>query len=163
MRALIVTAFLFATEAVAGEHSFVSPSGEFEAYTIPATEDGSGMKLFLHRVKSRDAGELLKQNNRWIDAKWSPDSHFLALIDHVDGHMSDVYIFAVAAADPLATLVYHTPSLHEYDVKWDVNGWNEERPAVILDKEVKTTEGKITHQKVVATIRTEPLRLDPIK
>ena len=90
---------LFVAKALAGEHHFASPNGEFEAYTIAANEDGTGMKLFLRRANSTDAGVLLRQNNRWIDAKWSPDSRFLAVMDHLDGHISDVYIFAVAAVD----------------------------------------------------------------
>jgi hypothetical protein len=52
---------LLVAEALAGEHRFVSPNGEFEAYTIPANEDGSGMKLFLHRANTRVAGVLLRQ------------------------------------------------------------------------------------------------------
>jgi hypothetical protein len=95
------------TQVLAGEHHFVSPNGEFEAYTIPANDDGSGMKLFLHRANSRDAGVLLKQNNRWIDAKWSPDSHFIAVIDHLDGHISDVYVFGLPVADAAQTLFSH--------------------------------------------------------
>jgi hypothetical protein len=51
MRALLAAIpVLLIAEALAGEHRFVSPNGEFEAYTIPANEDGSGMKLFLHRA-----------------------------------------------------------------------------------------------------------------
>ena len=64
----------------------------------------AGMKLFLHRANSRDPGVLLKENNRWIDAKWSPDSRFLAIIDHLDGHIADVYVFGVGAADAAPTL-----------------------------------------------------------
>ena len=57
---------LLVAEVLAGQHHFVSPNGELEAYTIPANEDGSGMKVFLHRANSRDAGALLKENNRRI-------------------------------------------------------------------------------------------------
>ena len=64
---------LLIAEALADEHRFVSHNGEFEAYTISVNDDGSRMKLFLHRANSRDTGVLLRQNKRWIDAKWSPD------------------------------------------------------------------------------------------
>jgi hypothetical protein len=107
MRALLALSLLFVAEAFAGEHHFASQNGEFEAYTIAANEDGSGMKLFLRPANSRDTGLLLRQNNRWIDAKWSPDSRFLALIDHLDRHISDVYVFGVAAADSVPTLLSH--------------------------------------------------------
>jgi hypothetical protein len=163
MRALFaaIPVLLVAT-ALAGEHQFISPNGTFEAYTTAAEQDASGMKLFLRRANSHETGVLLKENNRWIDAKWSPDSQFLAVIDHPDGHISDVYVFAVAAGDPVSTLLYHTPDLHTYDVKWDVTGWDVSRREVVLDKEVKReTPGGITHEKIVAHINTEPLKLRP--
>jgi hypothetical protein len=107
---------LFAAEALSDEHHFISPNREFEAYTIAANEDGTRMKLFLRRANSLAPGVLLRQNNRWIDAKWSPDSRFLAVMDRLDGHISDVYVFGVAVTDARPTLLYHTPDLHRYDV-----------------------------------------------
>ena len=159
MRALVMAAAItLITQALAGEHAFVSPNGEFEAYTVPANDNGSGMKLFLHRANSRDAGVLLRQNNRWIDAKWSPDSKFLAVIDHLDGHIADVYVFGVGA-DAVPTLFYHTPDLHKYDVKWEVTGWDVPRREVILDKEAKhELPSRTTHDKVVARVGTESLK-----
>lgn len=97
MRALLAISLLFGAEALAGEHHFTSPNGEFEAYTIAANEEGTGMQLFMRGANSPDPGVLLRQNNRWIDAKWSHDSRFLAVIDHLDGHISDVYVFDVAS------------------------------------------------------------------
>lgn len=162
MRNLLAISVLFVAEAFAGEHHFASPNGEFEAYTIAANEDGTGMKLFLRRANSPDAGVLLRQNNRWIDAKWSPDSRFLALIDHHDGHISDVYVFGVTAVDAVPTLLYHTPDLHRYDVKWEVSGWDLSRREVVLAKEVKhEMPGRIRHEKIVARIGTKPLKLQP--
>jgi hypothetical protein len=163
MRTFLVTiSVLLMATALASEHQFISPNGAFEAYTTAAEQDGTGMKLFLRPANSRDTGVLLKENNRWIDAKWSPDSQFLAVIDHPDGHISDVYVFAVAAAGAVSTLLYHTPDLHTYDVKWDVTGWDVSRREVVLDKEVKhETPGGITHEKIVAHIGTEPLKLQP--
>src|SRR5437764_8807231 len=158
MRALVAISLLLVAQALADEHGFVSPNGDFEAYTTPANEDGSGMKLFVRRANSSDAGALLRQNNRWIDAKWSPDSRFLAVIDHLDGHISDVYVFAVGAADGAPRLLYHTPELHAYDVKWEVTGWDVRRREITLDKAMKPEmPGEITHEKVVARIGTTPL------
>jgi hypothetical protein len=162
MRALLAVSLLLVAEALAGEHHFASPNGEFEAYTIAANDDGTGIKLFLHPANSPNAGVLLRQNNRWIDAKWSPDSRFLAVIDHLDGHTSDVYVFGVTAGDAGPTLLYHMPDLHTYDVKWDVADWVASRRQVVLDKEMKQEPpGKITHEKIVARIGTEPLKLPP--
>lgn len=102
MRALcLLIMFVATTHAGAHEH-LVSPDGKFEAYTTANWPDGTGMKLYLRRAQSRDAGVLLWQNNRWLEPKWSPDSRFLALIDHPDGHVSDVYVFGVTAPDAAA-------------------------------------------------------------
>ena len=163
MRALIATvAFFLIAGAPLAEHQFVSPNGEFEAYTTAANDDGSGMKLYLRRANSDDAGVLVRQSNRWSDAKWSPDSRFVAVIDHFDGHISDVYVFGVATADASPTLFYHTPDLHSYDVKWGVTGWVVSRREIILDKEVKhETPNRITHENIVARIGTESLELRP--
>ena len=163
MRALFATvAALLVLTAIAGDHQFISPNGKFEAYTTAANQDGSGMKLFLRRANSRDGGVLLRENNRWIDAKWSPDSQFLAVVDHLDGHISDVYVFGVAAADAAPTLLYHTPDLHKYNVQWDVTGWDVPRREVILEKVVKNEmPGRVTHEKATARIGTEPLKLEP--
>lgn len=163
MRALVAAvAMLLAAGALAAERQFVSSNGEFEAYRAPANEDGTGMKLYLRRANAGDSGVLLRQNDRWMDAKWSPDSRFVAVIDHLDGHTSDVYVFGVATADASPELFYHTPDLHSYDVKWEVTGWDESRREVVLDKEVKhKTSGGITHEKIVARIGTERLDLKP--
>jgi hypothetical protein len=163
MRALVAAVAVFLTaDALPAEHQFLSPNGEFEAYTTPANEDGTGMKLYLRHTNASDLGVLLRQTDRWIDAKWSPDSRFIAVIDHLDGHISDVYVFGMATVDASPTLFYHTPDLHSYGVKWEVNGWEESRRAVILDKEVKhKTPGEITHEKIVVRIGPEPLELNP--
>jgi hypothetical protein len=96
-----------------------------------------------------------------FDAKWSPDSQFVAVIDHLDGHISDVYVFAVGAAEAAPMLLYHTPDLHAYDVKWEITGWDVQRHEVTLDKAVKhEMPGRITHEKVVAHIGTKPLKID---
>ena len=69
MRALLAMSLLFAAKLLADEHHFASPNGEFEAYTIAANDDGTGMKLFLRPANSPDGGMLLRQNDRWIDER----------------------------------------------------------------------------------------------
>jgi hypothetical protein len=69
---IAVIPLLLVAEALAGEHHFISPDQKWEAYTTAANEDGTGMKLFLRPASSQDAGTLLRQNNRWIDAKCLP-------------------------------------------------------------------------------------------
>ena len=165
MRTLwFVLTFLSAAQANAYDR-FVSPNGEFEAYTTANFPDGGGMKLFLSRANAPDAGVLLAQNGRWIDAKWSPNSHFLAVIDHPDGHIADVYVFGVtaanAAASPSVTLFYHTPDPLTYDVRWDVAGWHAEKREVILKQEVRDQNaGTHATRTVVAQIGAKPLKFE---
>jgi hypothetical protein len=159
--AFLAILLLLVVETLAGEHRFVSPNGEFEAYTIAAKEDGTGMKLYVRRANARDPGILLRQNNRWIDAKWSPNSNYLAVINHLDGHISDVYVFAVASSNAAPTLLYHTPDLGKYDVKWEVMDWDVARREIILDNQEKHESlGRMTHEKVVAHIGTKALKFD---
>ena len=159
---IAVIPLLLVAEALAGERHFISPDQKWEAYTTAANEDGTGMKLFLRPASSQDAGALLRQNNRWIDAKWSPNSQFLAVIDHPDGRISDVYVFGVGDAGAFPALLYYTPDLHRYDVKWEVIGWDVPRREITLDKAVKhEMPDRITNEKVTAHIGTEPLKLGP--
>ena len=167
MRALVLAgAVVLATQAHVGAYeNFVSPDKKFEAYTTQNADDGTGMKLFLRRAGARDTGLLLWQNGRWVDAKWSPDSQFLAVIDHMDGHIADVYVFGVTAVDagapPTATLFYHTPNLRTYDVKWEIVGWHPNTREVILRQEVHDQNaGTHATNIVTAKIGTESLKLD---
>ena len=164
MRTLcILAAVLLATHASAYER-FVSPNGKFEAYTAAHWPDGTGMKLFLRRAGARDTGALLWENNRWVNAKWSPDSRFLAVIDGMDGHITDVYVFAVTSANgsapPSTTLFYHTPNLRTYDVQWDVIGWRAAKRQIILEKEARDQNGgAFKTEKIIAHIGTDRMRL----
>ena len=167
MRPLWLILTFVATTYASAYEQFVSPDGEFEAYTTPASADG-GMKLFLRRAQARDTGVMLAQNGRWIDAKWSPDSRFLAVIDHPDGHIADVYVFGVtaanAAASPIAILFYHTPNPLTYDVQWNVVGWHAEEHEVVLKQEVRDQNaGTHATHRVIAKIGTDPLKSDLAK
>jgi hypothetical protein len=90
-----------------------------------------------------------------------PNSNYLAVINHLDGHISDVYVFAVASSNAAPTLLYHTPDLGKYDVKWEVMDWDVARREIILDKQEKHESlGRMTHEKVVAHIGTKALKFD---
>ena len=154
--------FLLASTLSAEAPRFVSPDGRFETYTTPNSPKGYGSKMFLHRAGGHATGRLLWENGRWIDAKWSPDSRFLAVIDHPDGHVTDVYIFGVSAADataaPSAMLLYHTPAPFTYDVKWELLAWHLKTREVVLKQEVRDQNaGTFVTHTVTATIGTKPL------
>ena len=166
MRALWLLVLLVAVDSAIAYERYVSPNGKFEAYTTANFPDGGGMKLFLRPAEWHDTntGVLLAQNGRWIDAKWSPDSQFLAVIDHPDGHIADVYVLGITVADgcsPIVALLYHTPNALTYDVQWDVVGWHTEKREVVLKQEVRDeSAGTRTIHTVVAKIGTEPLKFE---
>lgn len=165
MRAFWLVFIMIGVATASAYDSFLSPNGEFEAYTAPNFPDGGGMKLFLRHAHARDTGMLLAQNGRWVDAKWSPDSQFLAVVDHPDGHIADVYVFGVKAADaaasPTAILFYRTPKPLTYDVQWGVTGWHLENREVVLKQEVRDQDGGThTAHTVVAKIGTKPLKFE---
>jgi len=165
MRALIVSSvLLLAASAHPKRPYFISPNRQFEAYQTDNAADGTGAKLYLRRANSHDSGVLVFENGRWIDAKWSPDARFLAVIDHNDGHIADVYVFGVRAPggiQPQITLYYHTPDPHTYDVRWDVLDWRLSKHSIILDKEVSDPNAKKPryHRRIVAHIGETPLPL----
>ena len=123
MRALFAMSLLFVAKALAGEHHFASPNGELRLHDR-GQRGRNGMKA-LSASRELDRRRRASQTEQSLHPllKWSPNTlRFLAVMDHLDGHISDVYIFAVAAVDAGPTLFYHTPGLHRYDVQWEVTG-----------------------------------------
>jgi hypothetical protein len=169
MRALVIAGVvLVAVTAYADYPRFMSPDRKFEAYTAPNAAEGAGSKLFLRRANSSDQGILVFENMRWLDAKWSPNSRFLAVVDHNDGHIADVYVFGVSGNQPQITLYFHTPEPRTYDVQWNVVGWHLKTRSIVLKKEVRdqhkearehTPGYAITQSKIVAQIGDTPLPL----
>jgi hypothetical protein len=155
----ITMILLAALHSVDADERLSAPNGLLEAFTTAKEPDGTGMKLFVRHRHSRAPAILLLQNNRWIHAQWSPDSRFLAVIDHPDGHIADVYVFGITAANParppIATLFYHTPELRTYDVQWDVVDWLLPARSIILKKNVHFGFRQAT---IVAHIGTTALK-----
>lgn len=144
MRVSYLVAFLCCgalSETAWAYERVVSPDHRFEAYTTANRSDGTGMKLFVHRYGSTKAGVLLAFNDRWLDAKWSPDSRFLAVGNHSDGHISDIYVFGVGksadSSTPEVALYAHSPDLDTYDVQWEAVGWRLHRRDILLKKTLK--------------------------
>jgi hypothetical protein len=170
---------MFAVTTASGYERAISPDHRFEAYTTAHYPDGTGMRLFLRTAGNSETGVLLRENDRWVRAVWSPDSRFLALIDGSDGHVADVFVYRVLptrgnatkagytsfqslgeiatfaqAPRVVADLCYHTPYPWTYDVQWDVTGWDTSPSAVILSKRSHTR--RPTTMKVVLSSRHTP-------
>jgi len=109
---------------------------------------------------------LLHENDRWIEARWSPNSHYLAMTDGSDGHVTDIFVYRVSSVKQMpaeeaprhfthpsggdfatltstarmkARLCYHTPNLWTYDVMWSVRGWDTANEEILVRK--RTLQG----------------------
>jgi hypothetical protein len=104
--------------------------------------EGCGTKLFIRLRDQKGSGDLLRENGRWIAAKWSPDSNFIGVEDHWDGHASEVYVYKVTASAEHrfnVRLVFHTPE-NAYDLQWYIERWGEDG-ALHLRRAQRTNDG----------------------
>src|SRR5437763_756216 len=111
------------TTAVA-EDSIPSPDGRFVAYRTPNPTHGIGKRLFVRFAHGTDPGRLLLENDRYMDAQWSPDSRFLAVTNYTDPDISVVLVFGIRGqrAVPDAQLFFISPDPGVWDTKWFVSG-----------------------------------------
>ena len=117
-------------------HRYVSPDRTIECYSTFGQDD-SGTRLFIRRKGSKVQGKLLRENGRWMKVLWSPGSRFFAVEDHWDGHVCDVYVYAVTLRGNNLSLqrVAHSPALRTYNAYWEVKRWDmKHRHLIIQDK-----------------------------
>lgn len=121
-----------------------SPDGRFVAYRTPNSTHGIGERLFVRFASTSDSGRLLLQNNRNMDAQWSPDSTFLAVTNHTDPHITVVLVFRISGhgSIPYAQLVFISPDSGVWDTKWFVSGWDISHRTILLEKRVAGEEPK---------------------
>lgn len=167
----------------------ISPDKRFETYREPAFRSNIGTRLHLRERENHANDWVILENARWIDTKWSPDGNFLAVVDHPDGHVADVYIYRLMKRDSLpdkeqrnqfhmfchntgklATrllfsdsawcLCYHSPDLWTYDVQWDVVAWDEAHARVTLSRTIaEPEEHKVTTLRYRVTIPDTPIQV----
>lgn len=142
---------------------FVSPNGRWETYTTANHADGTGMKLLLRRRGGSVSGVEVASNDRWLEARWSPDSRFLAVANHHDGHMCDVLVFGVSHSGPVspptASLFACSSGGLTYDLQWKVAGWDLRHRNVLLTKTVKFS---VVRRYVPLRIGRVPLSLPSV-
>jgi hypothetical protein len=137
---------LFAKDLYPIKGSLPSPDGTLVAYATPqgtATDVNGkkyayGTKLYVRMAGTAKDGTLLLNNDRWMAAQWGPHSRLLGVEDHTDGHISEVYVYEVAAggtgSKPACTLVFQAPG-NGYDVQWFIEGWDMPHRTIRLRKE----------------------------
>ena len=145
------------TTAVA-QDSIPSPDGRLVAYRTPNPTHGIGKRLFVRFASSNDSGRLLLENDRSMDAQWSPDSKFLAVTNYTDPHISVVLVFGIGshAKAPDAQLLLISPDPGVWDTKWFVSGWDTSHRTILLQKR---TAGEEPAPKKRFRIGNKPLEL----
>jgi hypothetical protein len=134
---------LFAVCATAiAQDSIPSPDGRLIVHRTPNPTHGIGKRLFVRLANSNDPGRLLLENDRSMDAQWSPDSKFLAVTNYTDPHMSVVLVFGIRSHGkaPDAELLFISPDPGVWDTKWIVSGWDTPHRTILLQKRVAGKE-----------------------
>ena len=140
------------------QDSIPSPDGRYVADLSRNPTHGIGKQLFRRYADGRESGRFLLANDRWMETQWSPDSRFLAVTNHTDGHISVVLVFGIRSrgtAEPDTQLLFVSPSPGVYDTKWAVSGWDTPRRAIMLEKRVAGAKP----QQMRFSIGTTPLAL----
>ncbi len=129
------------TTAIA-QDSIPSPDGRFVAYLTTNPTHGIGKRLSVKFAGTKDSGRLLLENDRSMDAEWSPDSKFLAVTNHTDPHITVVLVFQIGdhGSIPDAQLFFISPDPGVWDTKWFVSGWDTWHRAILLEKRVAGEE-----------------------
>ncbi len=165
--------------SVAAERGkWLSPDKQLVATCVSRNNDGTGSRLVLSTAGSPDVGIMLRENDRWITASWSPDSKFLEVTDGSDGHVTDIFVYRVTQSDVSDSdvdqitfpafgnivksakasgihveLWYHTPDIWTYDVRWEFVGWAKDNVSMRL---LKHTPG--AKDKRVTAILKSPIK-----
>jgi hypothetical protein len=119
---------------------FSSPNGVWLCEIRRQSTQG-GNELAVRNKKARENEIIVWRSPRWLDAAWSPDSKFLAVTDHYDGHESAVFIFAVPNIQHADfRLIFQTPRNDDIQAEWSLRNWSVERREVVLNRRVERPE-----------------------
>jgi dipeptidyl aminopeptidase/acylaminoacyl peptidase len=143
-RSLGVPFVAYGTPNPTAQDAIRSPDGRFVAYRTPNPTHGIGKRLFVTFASTNNSGRLLLENDRNMDAQWSPDSKFLAVTNYTDPHITVVLVFQVSdrGSMPDARLVFISPDPGAWDTKWFVSGWDTSHRTILLEKRVAGEESQ---------------------
>jgi hypothetical protein len=156
---LVLTNAAFASDNIhrLREQGIPSPDKKLIAYTTPALKDGNGSILYIRTDQPNAPATPLLENNRWIDASWSPNSKYLVATYGLDGHITDIYIFGFtvdAHGAVKADLYYRTPNPETYDTQWTFRRWKSDTEISLI------REVRYTPEVISGHISSTPLKLD---
>jgi hypothetical protein len=133
----ILMMFCFAarlsTEGVKGNRFAISPDSKWIAQIGPGSQ--GGQQLTIQDTRGPQPRRILWQSVRWVEVDWSPDSQYLAVTDHYDGHEAAILIFAVpTAVHADFALIFQTPREPDSQIAWSLENWDVEKRRVALLK-----------------------------
>lgn len=141
-----------------------SPSKAYVC-SIGSGKGGYGNVVTL-RSSSGNRSVVLHASDRWVEVSWSPDSRWLLVTDHWDGHGANIRIYEVpensAAEEWKVREVYATPDPTRYDCKWSLLEWKQKGGSVVLKCDYRDFEGGVVDGKSKRVSKTREIPLgDP--
>ncbi|RYD22348.1 MAG: hypothetical protein EOP88_08395 [Verrucomicrobiaceae bacterium] len=140
----------------------ISPSNAFVC-SIESGQGGYGNVVTLKALSGSRSVEI-HRSDRWVEASWSPDSRWLLVTDHWDGHGANIRVYEVsgnhAAAEWKVREVYATPGPTQYDCKWSLVEWKPENGSVRLKCDYLSLPDGVVDAKAARVSKTWEIPLD---
>jgi hypothetical protein len=136
------TLFLFSVAVLGAIQGFTaeswrSPNGQLVCASGLGRER-KGEEMWLRLPAAQNRGELVWASEGWLEAIWSPDSKYLAVIDHYGPGQSAVLVFGIAIDDKTKVistgLLFETPVKERRKQEWEMKGWDLKKGQVFLIK-----------------------------
>jgi hypothetical protein len=121
-----------------------SPSKEYVCKILPGVPSGNIVEL--QEVRSGKTTKVY-ESERWVEVEWSPDSHWLVVTDHWDGHGANLQLYSVSAKPKEVekwevAKVYATPWPTRYNCRWKFVKWVLSKGFVVLHCDYESRSGK---------------------
>lgn len=129
-----------------------SPNGKFECFA--SNQEEGGVNLFIRLVSDAPSAKHLWSTIRSLGIAWSPNSRWLAVMDHYLASESAVLIFDCQQEG--YPLVYQTPISKTEQDSWDVVGWDVDKKQVILERNRRFSSNPPL--KVAVKLKTSPIK-----
>jgi len=145
---------LVSTNLCSAIENWVSPDGGVECFTRLGHR-GHGEELWIYKRGRKEKEQMLWASDRWIEVNWSPDSKFLAVIDHYENKESAVLVFSIELKKEGIgwVLLFQTPMETRVPVEWGVVKWNVDKREIVLTGTPKTLSRRKRTSPAIARVR----------
>ena len=138
---IVLAGIVLAAATCMAEEIWGSPNGRLECASGLGRQR-KGQELWVRASAVPASRALVWASEGWMEVVWSPDSRFLAVMDHFASEQSAVLVFTVSfnsEKKSISTaLLFETPLKEKRKQEWEVKDWNLKRGQVLLLKK----EGK---------------------